>query len=301
MRMRFILLGALICVAIAVTIRALAHQDPQPQYKGKPLSYWVLRGLPTSWRDTQDADAEEAVTKIGTNGLHFLLKWLHYEHPAWTDTLARHTPDALERLVRPLTQPRAELLAYASAHAFYLLGTNAVSAVTDLTALMRDTSAPETADRAIQALGWIGTNSLPALLAAVQDPQYPLRWSAVTAIASIPATAGASSITGPILINCLADTKHPRIPATAANWLRRNLYAPDIAVPALARALSNPSLDEYAHLSAVRALTSFGSNAASALPALTNALAHPSPRVRTTTSNAIWEISTALATNVPPR
>jgi hypothetical protein len=293
MRKWYVVLTVLGCAAIAIVTTRLAHRDEGPIFHGRPLSYW----LTLEQTHLRIEDADEAVRHIGTNALPFLLKWIRYEPPPWRAKVLRATPQFLEGPVWHVTTSQHQLLAAASANAFRVLGTNAAGAVPELTALVRNTNAPQTAVTAMQPLTWIGPDGLAPLVSLIQDRRYPLRFWAVVAIAFTSTNAPDAAVVGPALVQCLTDTTNPQIPVLAAMWLDRSRYAPELSVPALAACVTNPTASEDLRTAALSALGSYQAQAASALPVITNALADPSIRVQAVATNAIRRITRRTPTN----
>jgi hypothetical protein len=283
------------CLAIAVVLLTLPRREPEPKYQGHSLSYWLF----LSERDPLSKDAAKAVSEIGTNALPLLMQWIRYELPPWRKKLAKGNNSLLQGLVRPFLPTKRELLADATQYAFRILGTNAASAIPELTGLMRDTSARQTAIGAMGALSLMRTNGLAPLISAIQDPQYPLRIWAVTSITYMPSTPTSATITTPLLIQCLSDTANSQVPLMAAIGLGRHNSAPQLSIPALTRCLETPGASELLRGAAVQSLGLFGAQATNALPALTNALADASLTVRRAATNALQQITSEPPTNTP--
>jgi HEAT repeat protein len=208
-------------------------------------------------------------------------------------------PQVLQRLTGALAYGRIERLADGSELAFKSLGTNAISAIPELTAIMRNTNAPETANRAIYALTWIGTNGLPALLSAAEDPQLPTRSYAVRALAYLPTTnAGVNEIVGPMLLRCLNATNDLATINEAASGLGVRTYAPEVSVPILLSCFTNAGTNTWLRQCAGNGLMLYGTPT---LPALTNALNDPRADVRTNASMAIKIITSGVLTNIHRR
>jgi hypothetical protein len=227
------------------------------------------------------------------------MKWIRYELPAWRRKLAKDNHPVLQRFFGPFGTTKGEFLADASLYAFKSLGTNAVNAIPELTGLMRNTSAPQTAVRVMGALSEIGTNGLAPLISAIQDWKYPLRSWAVVTIAFMPATPTSVTITTPVLIQCLSDTNDTRIPPLAAMGLGKNTNAPLLAISALTRGLAAAGTGEELLCATIQSLGLFGSQATNALPALTNALIDSSFMVRFAATNAIEKITSKVSASTP--
>lgn len=76
-----LLLGGLAMVIIVVTAILVVSYQQEPQYNGKTLSKWLAQNgnarLSSSTASRSDAqEVIEAVRKIETNALPFLVKWM---------------------------------------------------------------------------------------------------------------------------------------------------------------------------------------------------------------------------------
>ena len=296
MRKWYIALFALACVALVFVTVQLTRTGEGPIFRGHHLSYWLV----LAQAHPENEMAGEAIRNAGTNALPFLLKWIRYEPPPWKVKVLNATPRSLTGPVSFVITSHRHFRASQSANAFRVLGTNAISAVPELTALARNTNAPLTSVYAIQALPWIGPDGLASLVSLIQDRRYPLRAWAVAAISITPTNAPGSTIIGPALIQCLNDSTDPRIPVTALMWLDKSRFEPAVSIPAIAASLINPVSSEDLRCGALYALATYGAQAATALPTITNAQAYTSTRVRTAATNAIRDITAAIATNTRP-
>ena len=283
------------CLGVVLLLLRPRSHENEPQYQGHSLSHWLLLSL------SQRENANKALIHIDTNALPFLLKWIRYERPRWRARLADAIPWGLQGTIRPMIFSQSDFLAAASTDAFKHLGTNGVAAIPELTTLMQDTNAPQTAVRAMRALWHLGTNGLPPLVAAVQDPRYPLHfWAAVTLLIR-PSTTESVSIITPVAIQYLSDTTDPRNALLAARELGLSRHAPDLSIPALTNCLTPAAASEQLRNAAAHALGEFGQQATNALPALTNALTDPSPVVRRAATNALNRIRPQPLTKTVPQ
>ncbi|MDB6057647.1 MAG: hypothetical protein JWO95_1491 [Verrucomicrobiales bacterium] len=84
-RWKLIAVGAIVGIA-AVTI-ALTRSTPEPEYDGKPLSYWldIIANPSVSHTERNPADlqttADTALRQIGTNAYPLVIKWTAKEFP----------------------------------------------------------------------------------------------------------------------------------------------------------------------------------------------------------------------------
>ena len=307
----------LILIPLAVLSLALfvfPARQPEPEYKGRPLSYWLVEGNPIlddTYPNFQILEdylsafrspvATEAIQAIGTNAIPYYLKWIRYEAPSWRKKLADklQPQTALSfRIKSWVGINRSDLLAMASGLAIAQLGTNATAATPVLATLILNTNAPKTALRAMRALCYLGTNGLQPLISAIHDPQYSLRSVAVMCLSCTTGNEAPGTATIPVLIECLGDTSL-NLQTGGAMGLGRNTSVPALAVPALTGCLS--STNANVRLYAAASLRHYGSQGILALPALTNALADSDFKVRALATNAIAQITSATLTNAPAK
>src|SRR5258706_6571433 len=80
------------CVLTGLVVFYLVGFDREPRYGGRSLSAWLLisqqiwSGKLTTpgWQESS-----EAIRRMGTNGLPYVLEWMAYERPSWrTQVLA---------------------------------------------------------------------------------------------------------------------------------------------------------------------------------------------------------------------
>ncbi len=142
---------------ITLVVLAAALVVPKgPRYNGRPLAEWLTIYYESD-RPNQDRAqrpvAAAAIRTIGTNALPRLLEWLRYEAPPWHRDVARVLPRCIgnSRLARA-TLYRSYHRAEAACLGLQLLGSNVVSAVPELTAMMQDPAHPQTASRATSIL-----------------------------------------------------------------------------------------------------------------------------------------------------
>jgi len=289
------------CLAGLGALLFLFGHPREPRYQNRPLSYWVAMLAGPQARRPEAKEAPAAVTTIGTNALPFLLDWIQYEPPPWNAKLT----EVIARLKRTLPEEPhhrsgREYLAVAADRALWILGTRALPAIPELTRLMNDPSRPETARRAAGALRAFGTNSLPVLLAVVDNPKHPCRTTAILALQIMRRHFGpAIDPALPHLIQCLDPTNGLSAPGWAARALGEFKSAPQLVVPALTNCFSNGN--KYLRITCAEGLARIGAPAASALPVLTNALADPAPEACSAARKAISTITALTATNAPAR
>src|SRR5437868_249927 len=77
-RLRKLVLGVFALVLCGVLAVVFWPEKPEPVYKGRKLSEWVIDAA-TGSTAFQNAEFNEAVQAIGANGLPYYLRWLPYE------------------------------------------------------------------------------------------------------------------------------------------------------------------------------------------------------------------------------
>lgn len=155
--------GLVTLVVLAATLAV----PKGPRYNGRPLAEWLTIYYESDRPNRDRAQrpvAAAAIRTIGTNALPRLLEWLRYEAPPWHRDVARVLPRRIgnSRLARA-TAYRGYHRAEAAQAGLQLLGSNIVSVIPELTAMMQDTSHPQTAIRAMSVLNRLGSevSSLP--------------------------------------------------------------------------------------------------------------------------------------------
>ena len=184
-------LAVLGTVVVAASLVFWPRLESQPIYEGRPLQYWVtiLDGFYYG-AGAKAVTAGTAVEAAGTNALPFLLRWIQHESLPWQRDLARWLrPFVPSPVFQMINRPPCCRLAGGSVGAFGHLGPQAAAAVPELARLANDPGAQETAYLAITALGRIGTNSIPALVAIIDNPRHPLRATAIFALEEVGTNA----------------------------------------------------------------------------------------------------------------
>ena len=160
---------SLACAAVALALFLIFTREREPEYQGRRLSEWLER-----YRETQSSqdinDSEAAIRIIGTNALPYFLKWIADEPRAWRISVSTNLPAFLDRppVNRWIEGNASRRSAYALS-GFALLATNAVSAIPELEALMKDNTKPMSSKHAIFALSHMGDPAIPVLKSALAD------------------------------------------------------------------------------------------------------------------------------------
>jgi len=167
------------------------HQKPPKQSRNVVLTparlSWSSERRTNGWRITEGpketggvpTEAELAVRAMGTSALPILLEWFRYELPLGRRILLKLATFRVQgkTLEEGKTIYGSSLIVGKKARraekadlGFVILNTNAVSAIPELEALMKNNHKPDRSLRAIYALGEIGGPAIPALTNALADP-----------------------------------------------------------------------------------------------------------------------------------
>jgi hypothetical protein len=147
MRWRRLVLVLIGCAAVAGAL--LLFHNREPRYEGKPLSYWLLAIANNEAPPHERQQAAAAVRHIGPRALPFLLEWIGYKEPRWSErirqwytTSTASPPPAvfkmLTRLVDLLGHNKdcCEIRAIAAVDGFVLLGPQAAPAIPKLVGMV---------------------------------------------------------------------------------------------------------------------------------------------------------------------
>ncbi len=312
MRKRVALLVCLPFVLLGIALLSPLFCNREPAYKGYSLSTWVEalghmdlqqlvpRGRPQWTRD----DIYLAVKYTGTNAFPYLLDWISYD-----DRSPRGEGAALLRrfFTSRAARTRAEVRAVGAARAIQYFEEGATSLIPDLVRLMNDPARPDTAERVLDTLAYVGTNGLPHLIRFLNNTAHPHRGSAAVAMSALCKLGPNARPAIPALIKCLQDPD-PNFAARAAYTLGTLAVVSASAgspldsasmVPALKKALYGS--DPAVRACSANALIGFREQAPDTLPALTNLLNDSQSSVRAAASNAIFHLQrppgTVVTTN----
>lgn len=289
MRRRRVIIILAVCLLVVICLIAFWPGEHEPEYKGKKLSQWL------ALQNDHPEEVDTAVRAIGTNALPILIKWAEFQLPAWRFRLFKLYTKFPSPLRHPslagfIADDKQQVRAYNSVFGFQVLGTNVSSAAPELIRFLSDkrNQGRETVALALAYVG--GPNSLPALLAAVQDKTTPdiQRALVARAISHLNYRGPDMSNAVPVMIACLQETNQ-FVPSLAATALGTFLLQPDQSVPALTKALE--SSDYRVRRNAILSLGKFGNQATNALDAISKALTDPQKDVRRQATNALRQIA----------
>ena len=284
-----------ICLVLAVALLLLLTGDSEPQYQGRKLSQW-LRTYDGHYPDqsTPSLRAQAAIREIGTNAIPYLLKWISYE----PSSLKTKTLQFLERLPLPMRRHlvRSPIVSADDAeHGFFILATQANSAIPELKRLAITSSSSERAFSCTRSLAFIGPNAMPALMEIFTNANPVARSCAILVIGEL-GTNGLSAI--PTLLKLLADADQS-LGCAAEDTLGKLALCPEAVIPALMTNLSSTSAQRRA--CAARGLGGFGPKASAAVPQLLRMIKDPSAVASEEARHAIFKITGQTLTEAYPQ
>jgi HEAT repeat protein len=253
---------------------------------------WLARdSLPLLVNALGDAEpavresAAQAIGQMGPDALPHLVQMLTHEdkyvrrNAVWAlgklGPLAKTTMPNLCTALRD-TDPRT---ASGAAQALGNMGADAADAIQALTEAMRGTNIV-LCRLAAKALSQIGREALPALIAHLRHRDPFVRGEAALALGWI-GPAAASAV--PALMDALRPTR-------ASAWRIAPLPAAETPATPITPPQVTPSADETSRSYAAQALGRIGPAAASAVPALTQALTDTNEQVRQAAEQALRQI-----------
>jgi hypothetical protein len=290
--------GLWLALAVSIAIFApalfLSHER-QPSYGGHTLSEWLDEYYADSREDINNdspkTDAYYALRAIGTNALPTLLRWVAHEpsEPSQQlQKLVRKLPNSIyqSRFIQDfLLRDRRPNFWHLG---FIILGPEANGAVPELTRLMRSPDAPNDGFNAALALAYIGPAGLAPLEAAAADPHARCRLKAIEALGDMGANALPAV---PLLIQSL-DSTNPEVSGMAASALQclqiRDAL-PLETMPSLVPALHSP--DALTRVLIAEILAKSNPERPAALRVLHDALNDPDEAARSEATNAIEQIT----------
>lgn len=216
------ILIALASVALLVGLAAILTQEREPHYNGRSLSSWLKTydALVMTQDSPEFAESEAAVRQIGTNAIPHLLNWIRDEPAPWRRTVRRAIPYPVAdtRLVSFLLEGSDKQGAASSG--FIILGTNAASAIPALLPLIKDTTHPRTAKRAIASLSFLGPAAFPALTNSLADRSQPFRTTIAIYLGAFMAPdVGTNTVLPPL--NAALNDPDPEVQRTVAYAVKR--------------------------------------------------------------------------------
>jgi len=240
--------GWFLALGIVWALTSLTALAAEPSYDGKPLSEWLLN-------PEGRVGTDEAILHIGTNGIPTLLRLL-----GATESNRRRVIKSLDYdLLKKAEEGRgvsAQTLRDLGVDGFRLLGTNAVSALNEITGLFYG---DETRPQAGAVLTFIGPKGFSVLTNALDREGQ----TDDVILALSQCQDGDRKTISRLLVHAL-DNPAATIRGNAAGALADK--DPELAVPALIRMFDDRST--YAASFAASSLASYGPAAKSAAPKL---------------------------------
>jgi hypothetical protein len=251
----------------------------EPTYEGQNLTYWMQHWYQQYGQ--RNLAAEEAVRTMGTNAVPYLVKWI---------TQPAHNQADQDQVSRALK-------------GFEILGSVASPAIPDLVkAIGRNGNFPAV------ALGYIGTNAIPALTNRLLESASNAKQSGILSSLFFSSRQPRESFYVPRNIFCALSfygtNAQPAVPALIAYIQNPNAREagdaagvlamaghnqPKIVFPVLFNCFSNsPGMVRF---DVADALSTFGTNAVSAIPLLLFGLQDPDAQVRAHIAVAIKKIA----------
>lgn len=300
-----------------------SNRTKEPEYKGKPLSFWLAGDGCTV------AETKEAVDHLGTNCIPTLLRMLQAEDSMakqkftkWADEqnlisinlrdandahrnairgfeiLGARAQGAVGDLIRLYETSSSDQQCYIS-EALGSIGAPAKEAIPTLLHTMTDTNDTVTVtlrEFAAAALGQIGQEPdlvMPAMTKMLNDPN-PSRRTAAVNYFEYYGTNAASAI--PALITTAGDPV-PWVRSEAIYALMRIHGEPQLVVPVLTNALTDS--DAMVKQRAAWALATYGTNSKSAIPRLMALATNADSVVRNVAIAALAKIHSQPDLTVP--
>ena len=176
---------AILFVAILCAIGWRVLHSTEPEYRGKPLSFWLEGYRVHNLGGPEQKNADDAISHTGTNSIPTLLK------------MARAHDSALKLRVRQWAQKQHFIkIDYVSAserniqavYGFQKLGSKGKDAVPALIALCEQNISRTTREAIPAALGWIGPEAkqaIPVLLPNATNANPFVRGNAIYALGQI--------------------------------------------------------------------------------------------------------------------
>jgi hypothetical protein len=180
MRRRKVIIGILALVVCAVLAVVFWPEKPEPVYKGRKLSEWVRELTVSGIRSTdKDAEIQEAIVAIGTNGFPFYMEWLSYQ-PNLIKKGIMYSAGFANGWFDIPWHPYAEVeRAMGVQVAFSILGAQGQPAIPQLNWYATNSTSESVREGAMGCLGEIGRPSIPILLILMTNKNPQIRQLAV--------------------------------------------------------------------------------------------------------------------------
>jgi hypothetical protein len=293
---KFRLVACLLLLGTAALL-AIILRPTEPAYRGKNLTEWGRLYSSALYSSASDlkvrADVGDALRIMGTNSLPWLLQWISGSEDRSIRmiiiALLQKTPFVIKNS-SVVSGVRTNLYwdqGNFAVFGFQILGSQARSAIPALVAMMKGQDILPSI-HAAAALGFIGADSIPVLLAALEDPKQPNRVDIVYALANAGSKAGGSTETViGALVRCTRD-RDERVASAGVAFLGVLAMEPETSLPALTAILEDTQ--SKLRTSAAMAIGRFGHRGLPALAALKRCLNDPEPTISALAENIIHDI-----------
>jgi hypothetical protein len=293
---KFRLVACLLLIGTAALL-AIILRPTEPAYRGKNLTEWGRLYSSALYSGAPDlkakADVGDALRTMGTNSLPWLVQWISGSEERSIRTiivaLLQKTPFSIRNssVVSSATTNLYWNQGDFAVFGFQILGSQARSAIPALVPMVRG-QAIMPSIQATAALGFIGADSIPVLLAALEDPKQPNRVDIVYALANAGTKAGTSTpAVIDALVRCTRD-RDERVASAGVAFLGMLATEPETSLPALTAILEDTQ--SKLRTSAAMAIGKFGQRGLPALPALKRCLDDPEPTISALAENIIHDI-----------
>lgn len=279
---------------VVIVAAVVGGYEREPRYKGRTLREWAAV-FETSMDDgatpagtLKGREAMEAFRHMAKRVLPRAVRLVRYEKPEWKNEVERFME--LRMNVRRWApswiwapffgDPSDDAVIY-----FRMLGADGSPAIPELEALATDPRGGKRAGRAVEALGGIGLEALPALARVTTNMQATTRLAALARISCLGSNAAPAA---PLLLACLEDADW-RIAGNAAEIVGKLGFEPEKSVPAIADLLHRP--EPVLRRVALLSLAEFGQEARSAVPCLLDALNDSDFGIRRGATNVLRKIA----------
>src|ERR1700722_974147 len=240
-RKRILLASLLVTLLCGLTWFVL--QSHEPEYQGRPLSYWLTGYDSKSYKRSHTNDpppptfgqADEAVRAIGADAIPALLKILRPESKLKTNVIALLQQ---QHVIKVSIEPPNPVVVF---HAFRVLGPVTSNAVPELIRIFESNPPPLSQAIIPQLFGELGPAAalaVPTLLRGLCHSNEWVRINSAWALRHIHAEPGKVV---PALIKCLSDSDR-NVQGQAADALAAFGKDAQSAVPALLQMWQSESL-----------------------------------------------------------
>ena len=269
--------------AVMVVLGILLARNREPEYQGRPLSYWSRQHGPVDYPDDSKLPpaAQQAIHSIGTNAIPFALEWISWEPSAFRLKLLQNLGPA----VGEAFGEGGDEFAFQAENVFTVLGSDARPAIGELTRLAIASRTETRVWRCSRALVDIGPEGVSGLIGIIGATNCDWSWVAAMVIFKLGSNATPAI---PILLQA-ANGGDDRLACAAMGTLGSVAALPSRVIPVLIDSLQCTNANR--RIAAAAGLAEFGVAAKSAIPQLQQSLVDPNSMVREQATNAVLRIA----------